>query len=239
MKYNAQWIPIQEFVGVRADGFPGDKTLAGIAEYLDTKDSWAAVQKRAGVAADGIPGPATAKAVSKLMKLVETPAEASPQPSKRKYPTQAQVRANTSVFGRPGSNLVTIKLPYPMRLSWDKDSTVTRLTCHKEVADSVTQIFTDTLNVYGMARIKELGLDLYGGCYNDRSIAGGKSKSMHSWGIAIDMDPDRNGMKDHAPKANFSKPEYRKWWEIVESNGATSLGRERDYDWMHFQFASL
>ena len=29
------------------------------------------------------------------------------------------------------------------------------------------------------------------------------------------------------------------FWQFVEAEGAVSLGRSRDYDWMHFQFATL
>jgi hypothetical protein len=28
-------------------------------------------------------------------------------------------------------------------------------------------------------------------------------------------------------------------WKIIESEGAVSLGRRKDYDWMHWQFARL
>ena len=41
------------------------------------------------------------------------------------------------------------------------------------------------------------------------------------------------------PEAVFSGPEYDAFWSIVEKEGAFSLGRERNYDWMHFQFATL
>ena len=33
--------------------------------------------------------------------------------------------------------------------------------------------------------------------------------------------------------------EYAAFWQFVEAEGAVSLGRARDYDWMHFQFATL
>ena len=92
---------------------------------------------------------------------------------------------------------------------------------------------------YGMEKIREMGLDLYGGCFNNRSIIGGKATSMHAWGIAVDIDPDRNGLNIPAPKAVLSGPEYAAFWQFVEAEGAVSLGRSRDYDWMHFQFATL
>ena len=38
-----------------------------------------------------------------------------------------------------------------------------------------------TLDHYGMEKVRELGLDLYGGCFNNRSIIGGKATSMHAW----------------------------------------------------------
>jgi hypothetical protein len=58
---------------------------------------------------------------------------------------------------------------------------------------------------------------------------------MHSWGTAIDILAGLNGLKTKAPKAQFSKPEYKRFLEIMESNGWYSLGKRYDFDYMHFQ----
>ena len=62
---------------------------------------------------------------------------------------------------------------------------------------------------------------------------------MHSWGIAVDLNPAQNRLKWDDKKAVFAKPVYLPFWEIVESYGGVSLGREKNFDWMHFQFAKL
>jgi hypothetical protein len=36
-------------------------------------------------------------------------------------------------------------LPYPMRLSWDIDVKVNKITCHKLVAENFTNVFNDIL----------------------------------------------------------------------------------------------
>ena len=155
--------------------------------------------------------------------------------------SQAEVRSGNSMFGRAGDerSLTNIRLPYVMRIAWEPERTVSTMRCHKMVAEPLTRIFQAALDHYGMEKIREMGLDLYGGCFNDRAIIGGKATSMHAWGIAVDMDPDRNGLNVHSPHAVFSRPDYAAFWEIVEAEGAVSLGRARDYDWMHFQFATL
>ena len=115
--------------------------------------------------------------------------------------------------------MTSIKLPYIMRLAWETNTTVSTMRCHKLVAEPLVRIFQATLDHYGMEKIRELGLDLYGGCFNNRSIIGGKATSMHAWGIAVDMDPDRNGLNIPAPKAVLSGPEYAAFWRFVEAEG--------------------
>ncbi len=224
-----EYKPVQRALGLKADGMPGPKTLAAVALRLRCHEIWSAVQAAVGVKVDGIPGPKTARAIAEKLDIVMP----------HMWPTQEEVWSGKSIFGRRGTGLVTVDLPYPLRLAWDPETTVRRLTCHHAVADSLVRIFQRTLEHYGIDHLQALGLDLYGGCYNDRAIVGGSKPSMHSWGIAVDMDPDRNGLKVHKPRARFSGAEYEPFWKIVEAEGAVSLGRERDYDWMHFQFARL
>ena len=140
-------------------------------------------------------------------------------------------------YGKGGdeSNLVTIQLPYPMKLAWDTKTKVTSLRCHKLIATDLTNVFKDILATYGLSKIQELGIDLYGGCYNFRLMRGGSSLSRHSWGIAIDLDPARNTLKETKKTARFARPEYKQMIDIFYKNGFISYGVEGDFDWMHFE----
>ena len=141
-------------------------------------------------------------------------------------------------YGKPNQNgtyLVSIKLPYPMRLAWDKNTKVNTMRCHKLVAQNFTNVFNDLLNHYGLAKIQELGIDLFGGCFNFRAMRGGSDYSRHSWGIAIDLDPERNQLKETSKTARFARPEYKPMIDIFHKNGFINLGVEKNYDWMHFE----
>ena len=142
-------------------------------------------------------------------------------------------------YGQPNITgegyLVTIDLPYPMRLAWDLNTTVTKMRCHKLVSENFKAVFAEILKVYGYAKIKELGIDLYGGCFNYRKMRGGSSYSTHSWGIALDLDPARNLLKETSKTARFARPEYKPMIDIFYKHGFINLGVEKNYDWMHFQ----
>ena len=141
-------------------------------------------------------------------------------------------------YGKPNQNgtyLVSIKLPYPMRLAWDKNTNVNTMRCHKLVAQNFTNVFNELLQVYGLVKIQELGIDLFGGCFNFRAMRGGSDYSRHSWGIAIDLDPERNQLKETGKTARFARPEYKPMIDIFYKHGFISLGVEKNYDWMHFE----
>ena len=140
-------------------------------------------------------------------------------------------------YGNPcrTENLTVIQLPYPMKLAWDTKTVVNKISCHKLIVDNLSNVFKDILDYYGLEKIQELGIDLFGGVYNCRPMRGGTKFSKHAWGIAIDLDPARNGLKTTFKKAQFSKPEYDKLHEIFEKYGFINLGKTRGYDAMHWE----
>lgn len=131
--------------------------------------------------------------------------------------------------------LTTITLPYPMRLAWDLDTKINKMSCHKLVADKFKSVFEDLLEHYGYDKIVELGIDLFGGCFNFRKMRGGNDWSRHSWGVAIDLDPARNLLKETSKTARFARSEYKPMIDIFYKHGFVSLGVEKNYDWMHFE----
>lgn len=144
----------------------------------------------------------------------------------------------TKKYGKPnqqGSYLTTITLPYPMVLAWDTKTKVTKMRCHKLIANDFIAVFNDLLDYYGYDKIVELGIDRFGGCFNFRAMRGGSDYSRHSWAIAIDLDPDRNQLKETSATARFARPEYKPMIDIFYKHGFISLGREKNYDWMHFE----
>lgn len=141
-------------------------------------------------------------------------------------------------YGKPNQNgtyLININLPYPMRLAWDLNTKVTKMRCHKLVANNFINVFKDLLDCYGYDKIVELGIDKFGGCFNFRAMRGGSDYSRHSWGIAIDLDPERNKLKETSRTARFARPEYKQMIDIFYKHGFISLGVEKNYDWMHFE----
>jgi D-alanyl-D-alanine carboxypeptidase-like protein len=149
--------------------------------------------------------------------------------------TTAQAKKKYGIPNDKGEYLTTIVLPYPMRLAWDKKVKVKTMRCHKLVADNFVNVFTELLVSYGYEKIVELGIDLFGGCYNFRQMRGGSDYSRHSWGIAIDLDPERNQLHETSKTARFARPEYKLLIDTFYKHGFVSLGKEKNYDWMHFE----
>ena len=145
----------------------------------------------------------------------------------------------TKKYGTPtvtgAEYLVTLELPYPMRLAWDLDTKVSKMRVHKMVKDNFKAVFDDLLAEYGYEKLVELGIDLFGGCFAYRKMRGGTSWSKHSWGIAIDLDPVRNQLHETKATARFARPEYKPMIDIFYKHGFIGLGPEKNYDWMHFE----
>lgn len=203
---------------------------------------------------DGIDGPLTKNAVEHFQEIhgltvdgifgPETMEELFPSPIADRtdgmFP-QAQVWPHESkvarFYGERGENIVRIDLPYPMQLAWDKAVFVHRMGVNRKVADSASRCFDKIASTYTTDEITDCGFDIFGGCLNVRKMRGGNRWSMHSWGIAIDFDPARNRLRWGRDRARLARPDCDTFWRIWEDEGWTSLGRTRNYDWMHIQAA--
>ena len=160
------------------------------------------------------------------------------------WPTQAGVTAFYGPHGAPNFGptpppLVSVPCPWVLKLAWDKNKTRSGFRVHQKVAASLARVLQQIAGDYSQAQIADLGLNLFGGDYNARKMRGGTAWSMHSWGIAIDFDPERNQLKWGRDRARLAQPDCLRFWEAWEAEGWVSLGREKNFDWMHVQAAKL
>lgn len=186
---------------------------------------------------DGYDGPMTKYAIEEWRGQVDYFLDKEPSPQATSWPYQKDV---PSFYGERAANQVKVQCPYNLFLAWNNDIDLREFLCHEKVADSLSQAMHMILKEYGEVKIRNFGLDQFGGCLNPRLMRGSKTQwSMHSWGIAVDWHPSRNQWKWGRDRALFAQPEYIPFWQIWESLGWVSLGREKNYDWMHVQAARL
>lgn len=186
---------------------------------------------------DGLAGPNTDYALELWQNAMRDEDDTSPDESgDSKWPSYGEM---TSFYGEPGTNISQYELPYPMVLAWDKSVEVTRMSLNDKCADSALWVLQRVLEHYTYDRIKELRLDLFGGSYNKRKMRGGSRWSTHAWAAAIDFDPEHNAFRWNHRRASLDAQEYEFFWQAWEEEGWVSLGRERDFDWMHVQACLL
>ncbi|WP_020179802.1 M15 family metallopeptidase [Methylopila sp. M107] len=193
----------------------------------NTREAWERWQNAQRVS--NVPAP-----VAALLTPTAKPSAAAAV--KNNWPTQGGV---PGFYGAVNTSQTQIALPFPMKLAWDKTKTVSRMTLHTKVAPSALRVLNRSKDHYGETGIRELGLDLFGGSLAVRKMRGGSSYSMHSWGIAIDFDPERNQLRWGRDRARLAKDDAVRFWQFWEEEGWVSLGRARNYDYMHVQAARL
>lgn len=132
------------------------------------------------------------------------------------------------------ANLVRIKPPY--RMSWSWGGEVATLTVHKRCAESLLRALDGVARRLGSQEaIERARMHLCGGAYNFRLQRGGSSLSIHSWGAAIDIDPERNRLgRSYAPTLGMMPMAVV---EIFVAEGWEWGGRWSRPDAMHFQAA--
>lgn len=185
---------------------------------------------------DGVAGPRTQIALERWQDHItfDRPAIASsPVGGATKWPRHGEALA---FYGEPGTNHTTIEPPYPVFYG---SQLVKRITINKKCSASALRILNAVKAHYGEAEIHRLGLDRYGGCYNNRVMRNGTRLSTHAFAAAWDWDAPRNPLRATRATAQFAKPAYAAFIDAHEAEGWVSLGRARDFDWMHFQAVRL
>lgn len=124
------------------------------------------------------------------------------------------------------ANLVTVKPPFAMRYAGRPIKTIR---IHKKCAIALSAALQAIWAASGKSQGKcdEWGVSTFGGSYNYRLMRQSNRLSMHSYGCAIDLAPDRFPM-GRADK-QFAAPVI----QAFKDQGAVNLPRDR----MHFQWA--
>jgi len=124
--------------------------------------------------------------------------------------------------------LVAIDLPFAIPLSWNVAQSVQKILCHKKLGSTLSHVFED---IAGRGLGKHIVT--FGGCYNFRVKRKSEKLSTHSWGIAIDLNPETNQQGKsgdmHSAIVDIFK-QYGFTW------GGDWPGRSKDP--MHFQFCT-
>lgn len=228
------------FAAGEVDGWAGSKTYGAILRFQAARGlaRTGVMDRTTHAALFGRPQPKSAneRAPGGIDRDLDPPEAVPCGDVAARWPRQSQVRAH---FGEPGANQVLLGLPWPMRLAWDKGTTIRRFSCHEAIADPLLRVLERVGDAYAPADIERHGFDLFGGCLNVRPMRGGSRLSMHAWGIALDIDPERNRLRWTKGRAYLAKPECDTFRRLFREEGFVSLGEVRDFDWMHFQAARL
>lgn len=161
-----------------------------------------------------------------------------------KWPKPHEVRSfygnpDANADGQPdpaweAANLMSITPPYRMVLAWDPTRRLRSIRVHKKCASSLLLCLNKISLLYGSEQGVEANrMHLFGGVYNFRLIRGGTRLSMHAYGCAVDLDPERNPLgKKYDEDAGMIPMAVVK---IFEDEGWAWGGRWSRPDCQHFE----
>lgn len=174
------------------------------------------MQKRIGTTPDGFWGPKSIAACQKYLKSLSS--------GENIWPATDQVSL-TSFYGAPGDESKLVNFPAPPGILYE-GRPVKSIRCHHKVAPSLERILKKLVVQFPDIAAK------YAGCYNNRSMRGSSTPSLHARGAAVDFDPDTNGNHTHWPSAATMPLGVM---EIFASESWKPAGVYWSRDAMHFE----
>lgn len=109
-----------------------------------------------------------------------------------------------------------------------------RIYCNKDLVEPLSRAFSNLIE-----RCTDDGVNSYvdeivtwDGCFNIRKIRGGQNMSLHSWGLAVDINAFENGLGQE-PKLS---PGFVKCFTDVGFDWGGKFNRK---DGMHFQLSYI
>ena len=142
------------------------------------------------------------------------------------WPRQSGV---AEFFGAPGSNQTSLELPFRMRIAWDHGEDGHQGHMPYEDPQTPGTDLAEDARPLRTGQNPELRLDMFGGCLNVRPMRGGTEWSMHAYGIAWDVDPDRNKLKMGRDQATLDASR-------IQCLLGFRLRRGRDQPWSGAEF---
>lgn len=180
------------------------------------------LQQATGSTPDGFWGPKSIAACQAHLRSL------MPSPNPWPKSDQASLQA---FYGSPGDeNKHTIIDVSGLGMLYE-NTPVKQVRCHSKVAASLLRVLTAISKLQEGAKV----LAEYAGVYNNRSMRGGSSPSLHARAAAIDLDPDSNANLTSWPaKATMPLAVI----ECFAREGWLSAGAFWGRDAMHFQATS-
>jgi D-alanyl-D-alanine carboxypeptidase-like protein len=125
-------------------------------------------------------------------------------------------------------SLARVALPFGLLLSWDQTKRVSAFRCHRRLREIFGEVFARIAAAELASKLRS-----FGGCFMYRPQRTGTKLSTHSWGIAIDLNPETNGL---GTLGDMDGEVIKVFQDFGFEWGGEWLGRARDP--MHFQFCS-
>lgn len=131
-----------------------------------------------------------------------------------------------SKYGEPSEsnkNMVLFDVPAELEIGVIPK----RIYCNKDLVAPITQAFKNLISTGAVSELKT-----WDGCFNIRKKRGLNTMSLHSWGIAVDVNAFENGL-GAGPKLSA------KFVKCFTDAGFDWGGTWKRKDGMHFQLSSI